>query len=81
MCIYWYYLRVGSQAADVEVSGGLLEDGATLGGDGPIVKAAGGHVTQMVEEGGRLIELRVGGGADKAKRGKWKGGKKGWRCC
>jgi hypothetical protein len=37
--------------------------------------AAGGHVTQLVEDGGRLIELPVGGGVGKAKEGSGREGK------
>ncbi|CAJ2649130.1 unnamed protein product [Trifolium pratense] len=77
MCIYWYYSRAGSRAVDVETGGRLLEDGAALGGVGPIVEAVGDCVTQLVEDGGRLIELPVGGGVGKAKEGsgrEWKEG-------
>ncbi|WJX21949.1 hypothetical protein P8452_11309 [Trifolium repens] len=66
MCLYWYYSRAGRRADDVETGRELLEDGAALGGAGPAMEAVGGGVTQLVEDGGRLIELPVGGDIRKA---------------
>ncbi|GAU43307.1 hypothetical protein TSUD_390060 [Trifolium subterraneum] len=69
MCLYRFYSRVGSQAADVETGRGQLEDEAALGGAGPVLEAVGDAVTELVEDGGRLIELPVGGGVGRAEEG------------